>query len=208
MSHRLLTTQDLADRLGISSTILHEWRQQGRGPCFVQIGGMIRYPAHEVELFERRFKSRSDWVVGRLATEPDKRSDKGFSGRLRRPGFSERRVDAIIKAYLDHLLCPAKNADLSKAIDDYARLMALEITARDLADGRIEIDKEQLNPEVLFVDLLNTLNKWSGNLNKVLEHAQEKLTDLDPVALQCAVDRFGDLSTRKLIRRWAGRLST
>ena len=172
MSSRPLSTQELADRLGIPSDELARWRQHGKGPCFIRIGRCIRYTLAEVELYEQRFKSRTDWVVGQLATEPAQRAVKTISGRLRRSEFSEKRVEAIIKAYLDHLFSPHKISPPTRAIADYASLMTLKITARDPVDGQIEIGREQLTPEVLFVDLLNTLDKLTGNINTVLNHAQ------------------------------------
>ncbi len=207
MSNRLLSTQDLADRLGIPSRTLCQWRRQGKGPCFLQIGRLIRYPVHEVELFERRFKKITDWVVGQLANEQPKRPNKTIKGRLRRTDFSEQRTEAIIKAYLEHLFCHEEITDSASAVEDYVRLMALKITRRDPTDGQIEIDKELLAPEVLFVDLVNTLSKLATNINMVLHHARNRLTTLDPIALQTAVDQYADMSTRKQIRKLAGRSS-
>ena len=204
MSSRPLSTLELADRLGVSSDELARWRQHGKGPCFIKIGRHIRYPVAEVELYEQRFKSRTDWVVGQLAVEPVDRAVKTISGRLRRPALSEKQVEAVVQAYLNHLFCPEKIADPTKAMEDYVRLMALKVTARDQAEGQMEIDKEQLTPEVLFIDLLNTLGKLDGNINSVLNHARGKLTSLDPIALQDAVDQFADMTTRKRIRNWVG----
>lgn len=204
MSSRLLSTQELADRLGIPSDELARWRQHGKGPCFIKIGRRIRYTVAEVELYEQRFKSRTDWVVGQLATEPAQREVKTIKGRLRRPEFSEKRTETIIKAYLDHLFCPDTATFPSEVMEDYVRLMTLKITARDPAGSDMEIDKEQLTPEVLFVDLLNTLGKLASNINTVLNHANSQLTIFDPIALQRAVDQFADMSTRRHIRVWAG----
>lgn len=205
MNSRPLSTQELADRLGIPSDELARWRQHGKGPCFIKIGRCIRYTLAEVELYEQRFKSRTDWVVGQLVTEPAQRAVKTISGRLRRSEFSEKRVEAIIKAYLDHLFSSHKISPPGRAIEDYASLMTLKITSRDPVDGQIEIGREQLTSEVLFVDLLNTLDKLTGNINTVLNHARRQLTNLDPIALQRAVDQFADMSTRKNIRGWVGR---
>ena len=207
MSSRPLSTLELADRLGVSSDELARWRQHGKGPCFIKIGRHIRYPVVEVELYEQRFKSRTDWVVGQLAVEPADRAVKTISGRLRRPALSEKRVEAIVQAYLHHLFCPEKIVDPTKAMEDYVRLMTLKVTARDQTEGQMEIDKEQLTPEVLFIDLLNTLGKLDGNINSVLNHARGKLTSLDPIALQHAVDQFADMATRKRIRNWVGKNS-
>jgi len=207
MSSRPLSTQELADRLGIPSDELARWRQHGKGPCFIKIGRHVRYTVAEVELYEKRFKSRTDWVVGQLAAEPAKRTVKTIKGRLRRPEFSEKRTEAIIKTYLDHLFFPDKISTPTRAMENYARLMTLKITACNPAESQIEIDKEQLAPEVLFVDLLNTLGKLTSNINTVLNHARHQLTTLDPIALQRAVDQYSDMSTRKHIREWAGSLT-
>ncbi|MBD8050452.1 helix-turn-helix transcriptional regulator [Limnohabitans radicicola] len=204
MSSRPLSTQELADRLGIPSDELARWRQHGKGPCFIKIGRCIRYTLAEVELYEQRFKSRTDWVVGQLATEPAQRAVKTICGRLRRSEFSEKRVEAIIKAYLNHVFNPNKITLQARVIEDYASLMTLKITAHDPIDGQIEIGREQLTPEILFVDLLNTLDKLTANINTVLIHARRQLTSFDPIALQRAVDQFADMSTRKTIRNWAG----
>ncbi len=100
MSSRPLSTLELADRLGISSDELARWRQHGKGPCFIKIGRHIRYPVAEVELYEQRFKSMTDWVVGQLAAKPADRAVKTISGRLRRPALSEKRIEAVVQAYL------------------------------------------------------------------------------------------------------------
>ncbi|MGV0986528.1 MAG: helix-turn-helix transcriptional regulator [Limnohabitans sp.] len=205
MSNRLLSTQDLADRLGIPSHTLSQWRRQGKGPCFIHIGSMIRYPVYEVELFERQFKSRSDWVVGQLTPEPTKGNNKSISGRLRRSEFSEMRTEAIITVYLEHLFSPGKSTIPTGAMEDYVRLMTLKITSNNPVEGRIEIDKERVTPEVLFVDLVNTLEKMTTNINSVLNHARSKLHTLDPIALQQAVDQYADMATRKYVRKWAGK---
>jgi hypothetical protein len=179
--------------------------RHGKGPCFIKLGRCIRYTLAEVELYEQRFKSRTDWVVGQLATVPAQRAVRTISGRLRRSEFSVKRIEAIIKAYLDHLFSSYKISPPARAIEDSASLMTLKITARDPVDGQIEIGREQLTSEVLFVDLLNTLDKLTGNINSVLNHARRQLTCLDPIALQRAVDQFADMSTRRNIRDWAGR---
>jgi 2-succinyl-5-enolpyruvyl-6-hydroxy-3-cyclohexene-1-carboxylate synthase len=90
-------------------------------------------------------------------------------------------------------------------MEDYVRLMTLKIASNDPAEGQIEIDKAQLTPEVLFVDLLNTLEKMTANINTMLSHARSKLPTFDPIALQQAVDQFGDMATRRHVRKWAGK---
>lgn len=146
-------------------------------------------------------------MVGQLATEPPKSSGKTIKGRLRRTDFSEKRTEVIIKAYLEYLFCNKKIIDSTKTLDDYARLMTLKITHRDPSESQIDTDKVQIAPEVVFVDLLNTLNKLATNLNTVLHLARSKLTTLDPIALQRTVDQFADMSTRKCIREWTGRFT-
>ena len=56
MRSRPLSTQDLADRWGVSTDTLAMWRQHGKGPCFIQVGRLIRDPVAEVASFERRVK--------------------------------------------------------------------------------------------------------------------------------------------------------
>jgi hypothetical protein len=39
----------------------------------------------------------------------------------------------------------------------------------------------------------------------VLSHARSKLPTFDPIALQQAVDQFADMTTRRHVRKWAGK---
>jgi predicted site-specific integrase-resolvase len=43
-----LSTRVLAGKLGVAEQTLRIWRQQGRGPVFVKLGGAVRYPVAEV----------------------------------------------------------------------------------------------------------------------------------------------------------------
>ena len=96
------------------------WRQHGKGPCFIQVGRLIRYPVAEVASFERRMKFepyRGKGIPGTafMAT-PDKKV-----GKLRRSEFSERKSQSIIQAYLSHLLD--------------RRRKGCQVTATDVAPG-------------------------------------------------------------------------
>ena len=42
-----LSTRELAAKLGIAEQTLRIWRQQGRGPAFVKLGGAVRYSTAE-----------------------------------------------------------------------------------------------------------------------------------------------------------------
>ena len=55
----LLTPAEVADKLGLSVTPLHRWRQRGTGPTFIDLGGSFRYPADDLDR----------WVASR--THPD-----------------------------------------------------------------------------------------------------------------------------------------
>ena len=92
-------------------------------------------------------------------------------------------------------------------MEDYAQLMTLQITSCNVDECQIEIGKDQLTSEILFVDLLNTLDKLTVNIKTVLHHARGRLASLDPIALQTAVDQYADMSTRTHIRKWVGRSS-
>lgn len=92
----------------------------------------------------------------------------------------------IIKAYVGHLFRHEEITDPTRAVENPVHLMGLKIARRDPTEGLIEIDKEQLAPEVLFVDLVNTLGKLTANINTVLHYVRSRLTTLDPIALQTA----------------------
>ena len=49
----LLTPQDVADRLGVSTTTLATWRCTKRYPLtYVKVGRLVRYRADDVDAFE------------------------------------------------------------------------------------------------------------------------------------------------------------
>ena len=47
-----LTSQRLADRLGIAEQTLRNWRVAGYGPSFVKVGRLVRYPLDGVLAWE------------------------------------------------------------------------------------------------------------------------------------------------------------
>jgi excisionase family DNA binding protein len=49
MTARLLTTEQVAEMLGISADTMFRWRQARRGPKFVRSRNFIRYDMREVE---------------------------------------------------------------------------------------------------------------------------------------------------------------
>lgn len=56
MTHRLnalLTPQEVAERLGVSTTTLSTWRSTKRYPQpYVKVGRLVRYRLADVEMFE------------------------------------------------------------------------------------------------------------------------------------------------------------
>jgi Family of unknown function (DUF6088) len=62
---------------------------------------------------------------------------------------------------------------------------------------------KKLTPEFLYVDLLNNLGELAEDCDAVLRQARSKLPSFDPTQLQRAVDRFGNLATRKRLREWS-----
>jgi hypothetical protein len=77
--------------------------------------------------------------------------------------------------------------------------MALSITSHDSDEIEIGDDKRQLTPEVLFIDLINNLEKTSALVNAALAQASSKLYDLNRIALLRAVEDFGDMITRRRV---------
>jgi hypothetical protein len=62
---------------------------------------------------------------------------------------------------------------------------------------------KKLTPEFLYVDLLNNLDELAEDRDAVLRQARSKLSSFEPAQLQRAVDRFGNLATRKRLREWS-----
>lgn len=182
----------------MSTDTLAIWRQHGKGPCFIQVGRLIRYPVAEVESFERRLIFEPYRGKGIPANAFMQTFDKKI-GRLRRPEFSDRKSQAIIRAYLSHLLDRQITGCQFTAINDFSRLMTLRITTRDWDGIEMADPTDQLTREVLFVDLINNLEKLNTLVNDVLLQACNMSTQLKRKALLQAVDQFGDMSTRRRI---------
>jgi excisionase family DNA binding protein len=47
----LLTTEEVAELLRLSVSILNKWRLAGRGPQFVKVGTRVRYRLEDVAIF-------------------------------------------------------------------------------------------------------------------------------------------------------------
>lgn len=120
-------------------------------------------------------------------------------GRLRRSNFSEKKSQAIIQTYLTHLSDRLPTCCQQKAIDDFRTLLTLSITSRDSEEIELGDHTENLTPEVLFVDLINNLEKTSALVNAVLDQASSKLRHLNRPELLRAVDNFGDMVTRRRV---------
>jgi predicted DNA-binding transcriptional regulator AlpA len=52
-SDKLLRTEDLAQRWGLSPDTLKNWRSAGRGPNFIKLGSACRYRLADIVEFER-----------------------------------------------------------------------------------------------------------------------------------------------------------
>ena len=59
----MLTTKDLAERWAMAIGTLENWRQQGKGPRYVKLGGSpnsdVRYRIKDVESYEKKETSAS-----------------------------------------------------------------------------------------------------------------------------------------------------
>jgi excisionase family DNA binding protein len=49
MTGILLTEPEVADRLRVSLACLRRWRVERRGPRFVKVGSLVRYPADRLD---------------------------------------------------------------------------------------------------------------------------------------------------------------
>ena len=198
MSNRPLSTQDLADRWGVSSDLLASWRQHGIGPRFIQIGQQIRYPVTEVQLFEHQMESKP-YTVNGIPLVTFFRTQNKRIGKLRSSKFSEKKSHKIIEIYLNHLFAPVPKIRSHKAVIDYVNLMTQYITPYDSDEFQFEGYADRVTPEVLFVDLINNLEKINALVNTILNKASNKLSDLETGELLRAVDNFGDMITRNRI---------
>lgn len=198
MRNKPLSAQDLAARWGLSTETLAIWRRQGNGPCFIQVGRLIRYPVAEVESFQRRLIFEPDCGKGIPASAFMQTPNKKI-GRLRRSEFSERKSQSIIQAYLSYLLDRQTTGCQVTAINDFRRSMALNITTHDSDEIRLADGTTKLTPEILYVDLINNLEKFSALVKEVLNQACSKSAQLNRNALLLAVEQYGDMSTRRRV---------
>lgn len=61
---------------------------------------------------------------------------------------------------------------------------------------------KKLTQEFLYVDLLNNLKELAEDLGAVRRQARNKLPTFDTVRLQQALNSYGSVATRKLVRDW------
>lgn len=47
----LLTEKAAAERLGLSTKTMQKWRWTGGGPCFVKLGGAVRYRIVDLDAY-------------------------------------------------------------------------------------------------------------------------------------------------------------
>ena len=59
-SERLLNESEVADMLGVTVSCLRRWRYERRGPRFIKLGRLVRYPARDL----------ADWIEARGPTPP------------------------------------------------------------------------------------------------------------------------------------------
>jgi excisionase family DNA binding protein len=50
-NNELLSTEELAELLGVHPATLATWRHEGRGPKFVKVGKVVRYRRGEIDAF-------------------------------------------------------------------------------------------------------------------------------------------------------------
>ena len=120
-------------------------------------------------------------------------------GKLRSSKFSEKKSHKIIEIYLSHLFDSVPKKRSHKAVVDYVNLMTQYITPYDSDEFQFEGYADRVTPEILFVDLINNLEKINALVNTILNKASNKLPHLETGELLRAVDNFGDMITRNRI---------
>lgn len=53
------TPDQVAERYQVSEATLKEWRYKGTGPAYVRLGRHVRYPAKDIEEWERQREQES-----------------------------------------------------------------------------------------------------------------------------------------------------
>lgn len=51
---KLLTIQETADYLNVSRSTLYRWRNNGKGPVFIDVGDIIRYAEDDLDVWVDR----------------------------------------------------------------------------------------------------------------------------------------------------------
>jgi predicted site-specific integrase-resolvase len=52
-AEQVLTSKQLAERLGVHWQTIISWRYQGKGPAYFRLGGAVLYAIEDVEQWER-----------------------------------------------------------------------------------------------------------------------------------------------------------
>ena len=63
----LLSTQELAEYLGVPVKTIYEWRTCGHGPCAVRIGRHLRFAVPDVQA----------WVAQQRESPPGRAAERG-----------------------------------------------------------------------------------------------------------------------------------
>ncbi len=75
MDSVLLTTQQLAQRLGLALITLQTWRAQGVGIPFVKVGHRVFYRLADVQRYERReMRALTTWLLATECPLPEMRA--------------------------------------------------------------------------------------------------------------------------------------
>lgn len=75
MDSVLLTTQQLAQRLGLAPITLQTWRAQGVGIPFVKVGHRVFYRLADVQRYERReMRALTTWLLATECPLPEMRA--------------------------------------------------------------------------------------------------------------------------------------
>ena len=63
---KLLTVKQTAERLQVNHNTLQVWRNNGKGPAYIKIGGLVRYRESDVEAWlNANFRNPADKLVGK-----------------------------------------------------------------------------------------------------------------------------------------------
>ncbi len=73
--NKLLTEEQLSERISVSMGTLRRWRLESRGPKFHKLGSLVRYSEYDLEIWLQGRPSGGESETARLPPKPARKAD-------------------------------------------------------------------------------------------------------------------------------------